>query len=527
MNANNIYQEAPMSKISMFLAKNPAGGINTTTTQTADTAAPPGPGNPAPDTAPTQYAGLPYDMNLWRNQHGKSVGDWLEETPFPIDVFPECIRDFVRKGSLALGISDDFVATSVLTVAGAMAGKSRCLKLENGFEVFPNLFSCLLGKSGSGKSPAIRMAMQPISRPIPSNFRHFITHAHTTALFAELSNNSREIPGKNSILISKDELKGLFKSISGRGTAGEERENLFSLHDGTDISIRRITTNIDISMHRPIVAMLGGMVPSYLGIMREGDGEDGILGRFLFSVPRTLPVQEDSLLLMDEFPLELPEEEAELPEDCVRHWEFVIRKLYGLALKCEDSAYVPCKYQLDPEARLHYRNAKRMFHDLLRQKSIAHDESVDSILSKAIDKAGRLALILQLMHDAEETVLNETCMQKSGTVTGETFLNAIRLLFHFHVNSLFVMDHIEMEIIHERAVATHQYCMRNNIREISRTDACRSPLRTITRCADGRQAEELFRTMENMDLGEITKTRSRPVGGRPGVSIRLKFLNIA
>jgi len=462
----------------------------------------------------TRYAQLPYDLDLWLKRGSKSKSEWLLSTPFPMEVFPEKVREFVRMGSMSLFTSDEFLATAALVVAGSVVGKSRALKAANGYEVFPNLFACLVGKSGSGKTPAIQMALKPITRNFKSKYRHFMTHAHSTAILKNLKKNGKYRRGNFSLALYFDELKGFFKVNSQKGLGGEGREDLFKLHDCNDISIDRISSNIDLQLEAPIVSLIGCMVPSYLHLIKDGSGEDGIIGRFLFSLART---PENDTIDEDLLP------NVEVPETSINFWKDLIRSLNEYNLWNDGGFYKPVMFNFDTESKEIYRLARRMFRELLREKTIPHDESVDSILSKSCDRLCRLALILQILRNAEYQIQTGTPPCTTDIISGQCMLDAIRLLFHFHVNSLMVLDRIEMKGNHERALAVFQFCKDNDIQDITRSSACRYPLRGHSKCMDAKDAKDLFHTMEDMELGEIISARKSAKGGRPGISFRLNF----
>ena len=213
----------------------------------------------------------------------------------------------------------------------------------------------------------------------------------------------------------------------------------------------------------------------------------------------------------------------ELPEESIRFWSDLIQQLCGYTLDHNGFTYEPRQCTLSTEAREIYRLARRMFRELLREKTIPHDESVDSILSKSCDRLCRLALILQILRNAEYQIQTGTPPCTTDIIPGQCMLDAIRLLFYFHVNSLMVLDRIEMHGKHERALAVFQFCKDNDIQDITRSSACRYPLRGHSKCMDAKDAKDLFYTMEDMELGEIISARKSAKGGRPGISFRLNF----
>ena len=58
------------------------------------------------------------------------LGESAPVEPFPVDVFPARVADFVRAASESIGCPADFVALPVLVVAGAAIGRSAALRLK-------------------------------------------------------------------------------------------------------------------------------------------------------------------------------------------------------------------------------------------------------------------------------------------------------------------------------------------------------------------------------------------------------------
>lgn len=467
---------------------------------------------PVSETNWDDFGDLGYNTDLWLGKVNVSGENPMDHIPVPIDVFPEKTREYIVKTCIQLRKSPDFLAVACLVVVGTVIGKSRALQLEEGYLVFANLFACLVGMSGSGKSPALNKALAPIfENKLTPEYSYFVTHALSTAMFTEMLLNSLSKKRSSSILQFKDEMSGLFKTLNNKN-GNEEKENFFSLFDGTPVHIIRTSTAFRGKLVKPIISLLGGLVNSSLHVLRDGSGEDGLIGRMLFGIPRT-PPQGESM-----------EADPELTE----HWVKILKSLDSLTLDTGTNPPQPRRIMMDENAKAIYRKVIRMFNAIRDDKSIALGDSHYSILSKAVNQLGRLTLILTLLKHAEECVLSGTLIEPLEiTVDGHTILDALKLLYYFHANSFHVLHQIDYTSIQSCARELFNYCKTNGVKTISKSAGYSSQFRPISKCTNGDSVEKLFDTIESLGLGIKThgKSKTTTTGGRPPTFIKFIFDN--
>jgi hypothetical protein len=82
---------------------------------------------------------------------------------FPVDVLPKSIRDFVGATAKSIGCDPSCIVLPLLTLAGSAIGNTRRLQLKPGWDVPPILWTLLVGKSGSSKTPAWSKVMELLS----------------------------------------------------------------------------------------------------------------------------------------------------------------------------------------------------------------------------------------------------------------------------------------------------------------------------------------------------------------------------
>jgi len=467
---------------------------------------PPPPTLPVSQTNWDDFRDLGYNTDLWQGKVNVSEENSLNNTPFPIDVFPLKVREYIIKTSSQLNTSPDYLAPACLVVAGTVVGKSRALQLEEGYLVFPNLFACLVGMSGSGKSPFINKATEPFDQLEP-DFTYSISHAFSTAIYKELIRNQESKKKSSSLLLHKDEMAGLFKVMNNKN-GNEEKENLFSLFDGTRVHIIRSSSEFRGKLGKPVVSLIGGLVNSSLHILRERTGEDGLMGRMLFAILRSPPQGEW----------------AEADPELAGHWVEILKSLDCMTLDTGTNIPQPRRIMMDENAKAIYLKAKCMFNAIRNDKAIALGDSHYSILSKAVNQLGRLTLILTLLKHAEECVLGGTPIEpREIIVDGHTILDALKLLYYFHVNSFHVLHQVDYTSIQSCARELFNYCKANGIKTISKSMAYSSQFRPISKCTDGDSVEKLFDTIESLGLGIKKYSPKSSKGGRPSTFIRFIF----
>lgn len=84
--------------------------------------------------------------------------------PFPIEVIPDPLSEYVQEVALALGCDPSYVALPVLAAAAASIGNSRTIRLKGGWDEPSVSWSAVVGDSGTLKSPAFTKAVGHLFR---------------------------------------------------------------------------------------------------------------------------------------------------------------------------------------------------------------------------------------------------------------------------------------------------------------------------------------------------------------------------
>lgn len=250
--------------------------------------------------------------------------------PFPIHALPKVLGDLVTEGAKAIGCPADYIALPLLTCAGAAIGTSVCIELKGGWLEFGNLYTAVVGPSGTKKTPAKKLAVGPTiakgleyareyerqlaeydrakkafdhaiqekrggrwndDKPLPEEptrpilHRSWVSDTTVEALGVRLSENLR------GLVLIRDELAALPSSMNQyKAGRGSDQQFFLSAWSHDPIQIDRKKDQDSLSVSQPFLAITGGMQP---GILQNALGgsrlDDGFTPRFLFAYPDVPP----------------------------------------------------------------------------------------------------------------------------------------------------------------------------------------------------------------------------------------------
>jgi hypothetical protein len=325
-----------------------------------------------------------------RTQRTRTTGDWAEpdmsilddrrgELPeLPIEAFPQAMHRWLRETAAGAGVTIDHIATPLIGIVSSQIGISRRVQATKSWLTPMTCWACLLGLSGSGKTPALDTVKRVLSL-IERNRRGEISAlqlAHETRVEAAKAalkkwkddvataiENGQPPPPKpaealdvgpfvaprlyvNDVTIERlapllearphgmvyiaDELARLFLNMQ-RYSNGSDREFWLESWNGGAYTVER-QGRPPIVLPYLLVGVIAGFQPDKLSRCFEGDA-DGIYARFLYSWPRE-PV-------------------FELPADNVDEVDPEIINAFGRILRLpvmEDGVFVPRNMPLSRDA---------------------------------------------------------------------------------------------------------------------------------------------------------------------------------
>lgn len=273
-------------------------------------------------------------LPIWREPK-PLPGGLLPVHPFASGLLPAPFRSWVDDVAERMQTPPDFIAVSAMVAAGSVIGRKvgiRPMRHDDWQEV-PNLWSCIIGRPGVMKSPAVKNALKPLARlevraseqfqaekrqwDADEEEREMRETARKKAIAKRLTENpaadlsdlkvtvepeprlhrykavdsSYQALGEllrhnpNGVLVHRDEIMSLLRSLDREDNA-EARGFYLTGWNGADSYIfDRIGRGANLMVPSVTLSVLGstqpGMIQGYVrGIMSGSGSDDGLLQRF-------------------------------------------------------------------------------------------------------------------------------------------------------------------------------------------------------------------------------------------------------
>lgn len=308
-----------------------------------------------------------------------------EFVPFPVDKLPEPICSFVTEAASTIGCDLSFIALPVLTQMGAAIGTSRRLLVKKDYEVYPILWTGIVGESGTAKTPALKIALASSHshemrlRGQADRQRRVVADATPEALAELMACNPR------GVFTIRDELAGWLGGIDQytdrKGGCSPHQALLLSCYDGVAHSVDR-RSKPPLYIPRAALWVTGGIQP---GTLRRAIGqpqrESGLLARLLLAAPppRTHKYTDE-----------------EISDPTSKSFEAIMDRLR--ALDGDDVI------SLSPAAKEKWRQ----FNDETAEELLDLSGDLSAAWSKFRQTSLRLALILHLARGEAEQITGDT-----------------------------------------------------------------------------------------------------------------------
>jgi hypothetical protein len=262
-----------------------------------------------------------------------------EGDPFPLDVFPDTVRQFIDEAANAFPCPADYLAVPLLVIAGATIGAARALAIKPGHVQRAALYAGVIGSPGSLKTPAQEAVSEavheeeqrlhalwesrmesyaasidghdadmkkwkkepvgdpPKKPPKPVLTRLTVNDATAESLVPILKENPR-----GGVML-RDELTSWVQSMNQyrEGGKGADQQFWLSVWSGTTATVDRKKSHElgPLRVRRPFIGVVGGLTPDKLPTLR-GDRPrqraelDGFIDRVLLSYPKEFGVSEEN-----------------------------------------------------------------------------------------------------------------------------------------------------------------------------------------------------------------------------------------
>jgi len=247
-------------------------------------------------------------------QPREARADADEWESFPVDALGEPLAGFCTAVGESIGCDPAFAAVPLLAALAGAIGNRACVELKPGRAGWTEpaiLWTMTVGRSGCGKSPALKDIMRPMNRrqsvafakwrqsrdaadllgdkadPVPPPERSVVKQITVEALADRLEKNPR------GLLLSLDELAGWMRGFGQyKGGRGDDAAQWLSLYDADPMTVDRKAPDAPtLYIPRPAVSVVGGIQPGKLRrVMTPELMDSGFGPRILMAWPPSAPV---------------------------------------------------------------------------------------------------------------------------------------------------------------------------------------------------------------------------------------------
>jgi hypothetical protein len=360
----------------------------------------------------------------------------------PLELLPPVLQDYTRAAAESLNVDVAYVLLPLLSSLSSAIGNARSILLKPGFVQPPVIWTGIVGRSGSRKSPALeagclavirherelvrqnKQAMEQYEnelsawesadrktrgpKPAPMASQTCLMDDLTLEALADAIQNN-----PHGVLVRKDELSHWLASFDQYTNAkGADVSRWLSLHTAAFLAVDRRSDERRYRIHDPRVCITGGIQPAVLArALTQDFFERGLPARFLFAAP---PIPANSW------------SEITINDDLKQGALAVFDELW-LLQPDNDEYSQPCPKLLRLEADA--KNVYVAYFNECGAASVCADERGEAAFSKLDGYAARLALVGQLARN-----LN------AETVTGEVMKAACDLARWFGKEAVRVYD---------------------------------------------------------------------------------------
>lgn len=363
-----------------------------------------------------------------------------ELQPFPLEVLPAPLREYVAVCAAALPAPPDFVAVPLLCVLATAIGHSRKIVIKESWHESARLWAAIVAAPGSRKSAGLAKANAPIHErqtrfkqaydanlevygielqdyeaakarrkqgdPLPPHpgdeptMQQVIVTDSTMEALTELhARNPR------ALLLHQDELSGWVGGMNQyKSAGGNDRQKWLSSWSGEPVHVNRKGKAAEM-IAEPFINVVGGIQPDLLPTLLNRAGADGFLDRILLSYPKTVKAKPFNF------------EEDVTPEQAAT-FHRIVEKLF--ALEQVETADGPRAKPLQLTAEARHVFAEWMDAHSKEKEAPGLDLRLRGAWGKLEGYCARLALVLHLaayvVGEEDSEMISELSVRKAADV---------------------------------------------------------------------------------------------------------------
>lgn len=327
---------------------------------------------------------------------------------FPIEVFPEFIRNYILELKRTLNFHVDFSAAAAMFTVATINGNKYKLRVKNGWDATTIFWFACVGYPGTIKTHPVKTLTRPLSlidkisksmydkemlmydpdekkkTPKPK-FKQMLISDYTI----EALHSIHDI-NKRGIGLYKDELKGFLNDMNKYRKGSDEEFWLESFNNGSYI-VNRVTKE-PIMVNNICINMIGTIQHDVLNKVITENSGNGLIDRFLFTA------SENKVY---------PISDHEIDDYYFDTWRKLISAVdYHFKYIDENDTET---LLMEPDVFEIYKKIDKNFVDI--QNSDEYSQEIKNYLSKMKTYVPRFALLLAIM----ESICDGVCIEISKT----------------------------------------------------------------------------------------------------------------
>jgi hypothetical protein len=365
----------------------------------------------------------------------------LDDTDFPVDIFPKSIQDIIIDLRDNMGFKVDNTSVSMLFAFSTAIGNTHKLEFKRDWKESALVYIVLCGQAGDNKTHPMEWILEPLkTRDIKSQAEYLQeSRNYQSILKDDTIIDKGQPPIESRILINNVTIEKIPKIHSenprGLGYYSEELMqflgNLNKYNGGDDFPywlsnwsnkgyrVDRVKDSQPLDYFEQYVSILGATQSEMTYKMLKGDSKhNGFFERWLYTTSK-----------YEGFPYE---DDNEIKIETIDNWCKIIEKVLDIPFDIESETIV-LKY--NPKAKDIYLKWQRENADLINKKD---SKILGKFQKKMQTYCKKFALILE--------VAFWSCEESSKTeISVRAVKGAIKLTEYFRINTLKIYESFEKE----------------------------------------------------------------------------------
>tara|TARA_R110001599_G_scaffold42841_3_gene128811 strand:- start:192 stop:1532 length:1341 start_codon:yes stop_codon:yes gene_type:complete len=370
-----------------------------------------------------------------------NTGIVLEDTKFPISVFPKKIQEIILDLNDNMGFSVDNTSASMLFAFSTAIGNSYKLEFKRDWIESALVYIAIIGDAGDNKTHPMEWVLEPIKqRDKKSQSTYVLDKSHyDSVIIDETILDKPEMPVESRILINNVTIEKIpaihSENTKGLGYYSEELMqflgNLNKYNGGDDFPywlsnwsnkgyrVDRVKSNQPLAYFEQYVSILGATQGEMTYKMLKGDSKhNGFFERWLYSIP-----------LKSEFAYE---DDNEIRVKTIGDWCEIIEKVLDIPYDENNETKI---LKMSPDAKKNYLDWQNKNTDIIRQRN---SKILAKVQKKMQTYCKKFSLILEIISwSCDESNLSE--------INSKSVAGAIKLTEYFRENTLKIYQNFEKE----------------------------------------------------------------------------------